>query len=64
MNTAVKCQPRSLLVGDRVILEKNHTWVITNIVGPDRLQTYDLFLIDDYGNTKQAIVTEPVTILM
>ena len=63
MLTPVTCYPKTLQLGDRILL-KNHTYVITNIEGPDKIGTYDLQLQDDYNNKRSEIVIEPVTILM
>jgi hypothetical protein len=63
MLTPVKCYPKHLQLGDRILL-KNHTYIITSISGPDKIGTYDLQLIDDYNNVRMEIVIEPVTILM
>ena len=63
MNTLHKVRPNELLCGDRILI-KDHTWIITNIIGPDHIGTFDLYLKDDYGNQKMVLVTEPVTILM
>lgn len=63
MNTVVKCHPAKLQFGDKIVIN-HHVWLITNITGPDRIGTYDLSLKDVYGNQKQEIVTESVTLLM
>ena len=63
MNTAVKCQPKNLMLGD-VMLIGQHTWTIIDIEGPDKIGTYDLRLHDSFDNYRYEFVTEPVTILM
>ena len=63
MLMAVKCYPKNLQLGDRILLI-NHTYIITGIEGPDKIGSYDLQLIDDYNNKRLEIVLEPVTILM
>jgi hypothetical protein len=63
MNTLYKCPPEKLQLGD-LILVKQHTWTLKNIVGPDRIGTYELYMQDSFGNYKSVITTEPITILV
>jgi len=63
MSVLVKCLPSHLQFGDQIII-LDYAWTVMNIVGPDKIGTYDLSLKDSFGNERQEIVTEPVTILL
>ena len=63
MNTVLKCKPKDLQFGDKIVIN-HHVWLITSITGPDQIGTYDLYLKDVYGNQKQEIVSDSVTLLM
>jgi hypothetical protein len=63
MSKVVLLSPDKLQCGDQLIL-KNHTWQVACISGPDRIGTYDVSLVDNYGNKTQEIILEPVTLVM
>jgi len=63
MATLVKVQPIHLNCGDRIVLHNNvHT--VKYIDGPDRIGTYDVSVIDEFGNSHIELVTDLVTIIM
>jgi hypothetical protein len=63
MATLVKVQPKHLNCGDQIVLQNNvHT--VKYIDGPDRIGTYDVSVLDEYGNSHIELVTDLVTIIM
>lgn len=63
MATLVKVQPMHLNCGDQIVLLNNvHT--VKYIDGPDRIGTYDVSVIDEFGNSHIELVTDLVTIIM
>ena len=61
MATLVKTEAAKLQFGDRIILNSKR-YTIKGIMGPDRIGTYDLFLLDDEYNSGTAIVNGLVTL--
>ena len=63
MSKVVMLSPDQLQCGDQLVL-RNHLWQVQCISGPDRIGTYDVSLVDNYGNKTQEIILEPVTLIM
>lgn len=63
MATLIKVEPKHLNCGDQIVLQNNvHT--VKYIDGPDRIGTYDVNVIDEFGNSHIELVTDLVTIIM
>ena len=61
MSTLAKVQLHHVQVGDRIVIN-SHVWNVKYTDGPDRIGTYDVGLIDDWGISKIEILTGLVTI--
>lgn len=48
--------------GDQIIMDSK-VWTIKSFDGPDRIGTYDLYLLDDHGQSKLAIANGVVTMV-
>ena len=59
----ITIDPRLLQFGDHVLINK-HEYTVTNVIGPDRIGTYDVGLVDNAGSPKIELITEPVTIIV
>lgn len=53
--------PNRLQPGD--VIEMNHAPYVVKYVDADRNSAYDVGLIDQQGNQRIEIITEPVTLL-
>lgn len=63
MATMVKVQPMHLNCGDKIVVQ-NNVYTVKYIDGPDRIGTYDVSVIDDFGNSHIELVTDLVTIIV
>jgi hypothetical protein len=61
--TIVKVQPMHLNCGDSIVVQ-NNVYTVKYIDGPDRIGTYDVSVIDEYGNSHIELVTDLVTIIV
>ena len=61
MATVTSIPASSVICGDNVVIN-NSTYIVKYIDGPDNIGTYDLNVIDQFGNPHIEIVTGLVTI--
>jgi hypothetical protein len=61
MATVTSIPASSVICGDNVVIN-NNTYTVKYIDGPDKIGTYDLNVIDQFGNPHIEIVTGLVTI--
>lgn len=61
----IRLVPASALQnGDTIITPDNHQWSIKYIDGPDKCGCVDAGLVDDQGNQKLEILSDPVKLVM
>lgn len=53
--------PHMLTFGDQVVIRQTE-YMVKGIDGPDRIGTYDLYLVDRDGRDHMEIVSEAVTL--
>lgn len=56
--------PTALQPGDQILTPDNHVWSVKYVDGPDRIGTVDVGLIDNQGQSKVDILSNPVRIIM
>jgi hypothetical protein len=61
MATVTSIPASNVICGDNVVIN-NNTYIVKYIDGPDKIGTYDLNVIDQFGNSHIEIVTGLVTI--
>ena len=61
MATVTSIPASNVICGDNVVIN-NNTYIVKYIDGPDKIGTYDLNVIDQFGNPHIEIVTGLVTI--
>jgi hypothetical protein len=63
MTTLVKTYVKNLQCGDNLVVN-NKPFTVKYIDGPDSIGTYDVAVIDEFGNSHIELVTGVVTITM
>lgn len=53
--------PNQITYGDTVIINRE-PMMVKAVEGPDRIGTYELYLIDRAGRDRVEIVAEPITL--
>jgi hypothetical protein len=56
--------PTALQCGDTIITADNHEWSVKYLDGPDKIGCMDVALIDEAGNQKVEIISDPVRLVM
>jgi len=63
MTTTGYTKPENLLTGDRVLI-RDKECTLKYVDTPDKLGTYDMYVIDSHGHDQHEIVTGLVRIVM
>ena len=63
MSKAVYTQPERLQMGDRVLI-RDQECVLKYVDTPDKLGTYDIYVVDQSGNQQHEVVTGLVRIVV
>jgi hypothetical protein len=63
MSKSIYTQPERLQMGDRILI-RDQECTLKYVDTPDKLGTYDMYVIDSQGHDQHEIVTGLVRLLM